>query len=139
MFFVCLCTSSMVNSHPIILLFETDRFYRELVQKRLKKGGVDVSTLRSTEINFNRITEIMPCLILIDLSTALGHNHSIIVKLKEDQRTATIPIIAFVSDVLSFTKKRTLENHGVHCLEKPLDFKKLQARIRQATKQVASY
>jgi len=124
----------MVNLCPQILLFETDKFYRELIQKWLKKGGVDVSALPSTELDFNRITEIMPRLILIDLSTSPNHNHSIIVKIKEDQRTATIPIIAFVSDVLSFTKKRTLENYGVHCLEKPLDFKKLQERISQATK-----
>jgi DNA-binding response OmpR family regulator len=76
-----------------ILIVEDDRFLRELIARKLKNEGYEVSEAVDGEEGLKRIKEEKPDLILLDLILPGIDGFEVLVKAKEDPTTAQIPVI----------------------------------------------
>lgn len=113
-----------------ICIVEDDRDIAELVVYNLKRDGYQVITISSGEEAIRKIADEMPNLILLDLMLPGVDGLEVCRRLKQDDRTRTIPIIMLTaksedSDIIS-----GLEVGADDYITKPFSPRILIARVR---------
>lgn len=76
-----------------ILIVEDDKFLRELIAKKLMREGYEVEEAIDGEDGIKKTREIMPDLILLDLILPGIDGFEVLRKVKEDEKTASIPVV----------------------------------------------
>ena len=76
-----------------LLLIEDDRFLRKAAEVMLRKQGFQVQTAPDGEAGVQAATEQLPDVILCDLIMPKMQGFQVIEHLKQDPRTAPIPVI----------------------------------------------
>jgi len=76
-----------------ILIVEDDRFLRELIARKLKQEGFDISEAVDGETGIKKIKEEKPDLVLLDLILPGVDGFEVLAKMKEDPKLALIPVI----------------------------------------------
>ena len=76
-----------------VLLVEDDRFLRKAAEATLRSQGFEVVTAVDGEEALQRAREMPPDLILLDLIMPKLHGFDVLRTLKEEPRTAGIPVI----------------------------------------------
>jgi len=76
-----------------ILIVEDDKFLRELISKKLSKGGYNVVEAVDGEDGVKKAKEKNPNLVLLDLILPEMDGFEVLSKIKEDPATASIPVI----------------------------------------------
>ncbi len=76
-----------------ILIVEDDRFLRELIAKKIKEQGYDVSEAGDGESGLKLIKETKLDLILLDLILPGIDGFQVLKNIKQDPETADIPVI----------------------------------------------
>lgn len=76
-----------------LLLIEDDRFLRKAAEVMLRKQGFQVQTAPDGEAGIQAATEQLPDVILCDLIMPKMQGFQVIEHLKQDARTAAIPVI----------------------------------------------
>ena len=76
-----------------ILIVEDDKFLRELIAKKLIKEGYEVEEAIDGEDGVRKAKKIMPDLILLDLILPGIDGFEVLQRIKEDQKTALIPVV----------------------------------------------
>ncbi len=76
-----------------ILIVEDDKFLRELIAKKLIKEGYEVEEAIDGEDGVRKAKKIMPDLILLDLILPGIDGFEVLKRIKEDEKTASIPVV----------------------------------------------
>ena len=76
-----------------ILIVEDDKFLRDLISQKLAKEGYEVDEAVDGEEGVKMIKEVKPDLVLLDLILPGINGFEVLVKMKEDSSTSSIPVI----------------------------------------------
>lgn len=76
-----------------ILIIEDDKFFRELISKKLQKENFDVVTANDSKEAFAYLESNLPDLIVLDLILPGLDGYEILSIIKKDKRTSAIPVI----------------------------------------------
>lgn len=114
-----------------LLLVEDHLMNREMLTRRLRKLGYEVVTAVDGEQSLTVAAAEMPDLILMDMSLPLMDGWEATRHLKSETATANIPVIALTAFVHEFDRDRALAAGCDEYETKPVDMKRLIAKIER--------
>jgi CheY-like chemotaxis protein len=112
-----------------ILLVEDNEINRDMLSRRLIKKGFEVLIAEDGQKGHDMAHEIKPDLILLDMSLPIMDGWEVASKLKADDITKGIPIIALTSHAMAGDREKSLEAGCDDYDTKPVDFKRLRGKI----------
>jgi len=112
-----------------ILLVEDNEMNRDMLSRRLKRAGFEVSEA-SDGLAALQMAGMTPDLILLDMSIPELDGWEVTRRLKADPATSCIPVIALTAHVMTGDRERALEAGCDEYETKPVQFERLCAKIR---------
>ena len=112
-----------------ILLVEDNEMNRDMLSRRLRRRNFDVDLAVDGQEALDKTRAASPDLILLDMSLPVKDGWTVAKELKADDATSAIPIIALTAHAMVGDREKAL---GAGCDEyetKPIDFKRLVAKI----------
>ena len=118
---------------PTILVVEDNDMNMQLVEFLLEEGGYTIVKATSGEeaLALTRDSEAAPDLILMDIHLPGMDGLSVVRAMKENARTARIPILALTAHAMRGDRDRFLEAGCDGYLSKPIDVKTFLASIER--------
>ncbi len=117
-------------SSELVLVIEDEEDILAMVHYNLAKAGFAVESVMSGEEGLERATELLPDLVLLDLMLPGVDGLEVCRRLKENSRTAEIPIIMLTAKGEEEDIVRGLEMGADDYLPKPFSTKVLMARAK---------
>lgn len=114
-----------------ILLVEDNAENRDMLSRRLIRRGFSISFAVDGAEAVAMARETDPHLILMDLSLPVMDGWEATRILKDDERTARIPIIALTAHAMSGDREKALEAGADDYDTKPVDLETLLAKINR--------
>lgn len=114
---------------PTILLVEDNEMNRDMLTRRLERKGYRVITAHDGQQGHDLAHSEMPDLILMDISLPVMNGWEVTRKLKADETTKNIPIIALTAHALATDRAKAFEAGCDDYDTKPVDFTRLQEKI----------
>jgi CheY-like chemotaxis protein len=105
-----------------ILLVEDTPANRALATKLLRAAGHEVLTAETAATGIALAREGLPDLVLLDLGLPDMDGWDAISKMRADQRTAGLRIVAFTAHAMVGDRERAVANGFDGYLSKPIDF-----------------
>ena len=112
-----------------ILLVEDNEMNRDMLSRRLKKKGHDVTIAVDGQQGLDLAVAESPDIILLDMSLPIVDGWEAAGRLKSDPATNTIPIIALTAHAMAGDREKCLEAGCEEYDTKPVDFKRLLGKI----------
>lgn len=113
-----------------ILVIEDNETNLELMRRRLEKQAFRVLTAKE-EIHLAPLfSRLLPDLILMDLSLPGTDGWTLTRKLRQDPRTAAIPIIAVTAHAMNGDREKALAAGCNEYETKPINFSELFSKIQ---------
>lgn len=84
-----------ISNKKTVLVVDDDPDFLRLLKTRLNSMGYTVITLSDEKLVLNKTKELKPDIILIDMLLPNEDGFAVTKKLKDDEETAEIPVIAF--------------------------------------------
>ena len=114
---------------PTILLVEDNEMNRDMLTRRLERKGYRVITAHDGQQGHDLAHTEAPDLILMDISLPVMNGWEVTRKLKADETTKNIPIIALTAHALATDRAKAFEAGCDDYDTKPVDFTRLQEKI----------
>ena len=114
---------------PRILLVEDQEMNRDMLSRRLKKRGYEVSIAVDGAEGVDKARSENPDLILMDMSLPEIDGWEATRRLKSDDRTRAVPVIALTAHAMSGDRERAFEAGCDDYATKPIDFAVLRKKI----------
>ena len=114
---------------PKILLVEDNEMNRDMLSRRLERKGYEVSIAMDGQEGVDRAREIMPDLILMDMSLPVKDGWTATSEIKADAALRTIPVKALTAHAMAGDKDRALEAGCDDYDTKPVEFARLVSKI----------
>jgi len=114
---------------PTILLVEDNEMNRDMLTRRLERKGYRVITAHDGQQGHDLAHSETPDLILMDISLPVMNGWEVTRKLKADETTKNIPIIALTAHALATDRAKAFEAGCDDYDTKPVDFTRLQEKI----------
>ena len=114
-----------------ILLVEDNEMNRDMLARRLSRRNYEVIVAVDGQAGLEMAQAQMPDLILMDLSLPVMDGWTATGKLKEDQRTRHIPVIALTAHAMTGDREKALEAGCDEFDTKPVELKRLLSKIEQ--------
>lgn len=114
-----------------ILLVEDNELNRDMLTRRLERKGFEVTSAMDGQEGVNLAGSLLPDLILMDMSLPVIDGWLATQKIKEDDKTKNIPIIALTAHAMVGDKEKAL---GAGCDDydtKPIEFARLLEKIQK--------
>jgi CheY-like chemotaxis protein len=111
----------LVDDNPDVLYLLNDLLRRSL--------EVEVSTAQNGKVAVEAAKDIQPDLILMDLMMPVMDGLEAISKIKDDESTNKIPVVAITALINTYQRDDVMKHGFVECLEKPLDFDQLKDMV----------
>ncbi|MBW2269806.1 MAG: response regulator [Deltaproteobacteria bacterium] len=92
-----------------ILLVEDNEMNRDMLSRRLKKRGYDVSIAVDGAEGLEKARAEGPALILMDMSLPVIDGWEATRQLKADEATRSIPVVALTAHAMSTDREKALE------------------------------
>jgi two-component system cell cycle response regulator DivK len=118
-----------MSEKPRVLLVEDNEMNRDMLSRRLIKKGYDVSIAVDGQEGIEMATEQKPDLVLLDMSLPVIDGWEAARRLKANEETAGIPIIALTAHAMSGDREKTLEAGCDEYDTKPIDLKRLLVKM----------
>lgn len=118
-----------------VLIVEDEAASLKLATLVLCSEGHDVTDARTAELAIGSIAQSQPEVILLDLGLPGMDGLALARKLKEDPKTQHIPIIALTAYPERFPREEARRAGCVDYILKPIDTRKLPARVKAAAQQ----
>lgn len=115
-----------------ILVVEDNEMNRDMLCRRLARKGFSVLTAADGEQGINMARAETPDVIIMDLSLPRIDGWEACRRLKADQATSAIPIIALTAHAMSTDRDKALAAGCDDFDTKPVDFTRLLEKIEQA-------
>ncbi len=112
-----------------ILLIEDNEMGRDMLSRRLTRRGYSLITASDGEEGVRLAIEKQPDVILMDLSLPIVDGWEASRRLKSDEMTRRIPIIALTAHAMAGDEARARENGCDDFDTKPIDLSRLLAKI----------
>jgi two-component system cell cycle response regulator DivK len=116
---------------PNILLVEDQEMNRDMLSRRLKKRGYDVSIAVDGAEGLEKARAEAPDLILMDMSLPVIDGWEATRQLKADEATKAIPVVALTAHAMTTDREKALEA-GCDAYEtKPVELPRLLETIEK--------
>ncbi|MDX1461010.1 MAG: response regulator [Xanthomonadales bacterium] len=112
-----------------ILIVEDNEMNRDMLSRRLKRKGFDISVAHDGQQGVVMAAHAKPDLILMDMSLPIKDGWTATRELKENPETKDIKIIALTAHAMEGDRQKAL---GAGCDDydtKPIDLKRLLGKI----------
>jgi two-component system cell cycle response regulator DivK len=114
---------------PKILLVEDNEMNRDMLSRRLQRRGHSVVIANDGEEGLSLASKEMPDIILMDISLPMMDGCEVTRRLKADERTRHIPVIALTAHALVTDRVKAI-NAGCDDYDtKPVEFSRLSEKI----------
>jgi CheY-like chemotaxis protein len=114
---------------PKILLVEDNEMNRDMLSRRLQRRGHSVVIANDGEEGLSLASKEMPDIILMDISLPMMDGCEVTRRLKADERTRHIPVIALTAHALVTDRVKAI-NAGCDDYDtKPIEFSRLSEKI----------
>jgi CheY-like chemotaxis protein len=110
-------------------LVEDNEMNRDMLARRLERRGYEVETAETGPSAIEKVGMILPDLVLMDMSLPELDGWEATRRIKADEKTKSIPVIALTAHAMAGDREKALE---VGCDEydiKPVDFPRLLEKI----------
>ena len=114
----------------MVLIADDDRDIVRFVEVNLRLEGFEVITAHDGEDALAKALELQPNLVLLDVMMPLMDGFEVCTKLREDDRSAHIPVIMLTAKSLSADKVLGLTAGADDYIIKPFDPMELIARVK---------
>lgn len=114
---------------PTILLVEDNEMNLDMLSRRLERKGYDVLIAMDGAKGVDMAHEEMPDLILMDMSLPVMDGWEATRRLKADDETQPIPIIALTAHAIAGDRERCLAAGCDEYESKPVKFPRLLGKI----------
>jgi CheY-like chemotaxis protein len=121
--------ASEIEVMPKILLVEDNEMNRDMLTRRLERKGYRVILAYDGLQGYDLAHSESPDLILMDISLPVMNGWDVTRKLKSDDSTRHIPIIALTAHALATDRAKAFEAGCDEYDTKPVDFARLQEKI----------
>ena len=115
-----------------ILLVEDHEELWDFLSRRLKRRGFEVELAHDGQDGVDKAKSLAPDVILLDMNLPVMDGWTAARLLREDPKTARIPIIALTAHAMSGDRGRVMEAGCDDYHPKPVDFSRLVAQIDAA-------
>jgi len=116
-----------------ILLVEDNELNRDMLSRRLIRLGYDVMVAVNGVEGINQANELLPDLILMDMSLPVMDGWEATRKLKSEQKTAAIPVIGLSAHAMAGDAEKAMAAGCDDYDTKPVDFERLADKIAKLT------
>lgn len=116
-----------------LLLVEDNEDNRDMLSRRLERKGFVVTLAVDGQDGVNKAQEVLPDIILMDMSLPIMDGWEATRTLKSSTETENIPVIALTAHAMSSDREKAI---GAGCDDydtKPVDFKRLLEKIAKLT------
>ncbi len=93
---------------PKILLIEDQEMNRDMLSRRLKKRGYDVEIAVDGAEGLEKAKAVSPDLILMDMSLPVIDGWEATRRLKADDATKSVPVVALTAHAMSTDREKAL-------------------------------
>ena len=114
-----------------ILVIEDNEINQDLILRRLKKKGFEVVIAGDGEEGLKLIGELLPDLVLLDMSLPILDGWQVAQASKSAPETKNIPIIALTAHAMQGDREKALEAGCDEYETKPIQFKQLMSKIEK--------
>ena len=112
-----------------ILIVEDNEMNRDMLSRRLKKKGFDITIAEDGQKGHDMAVADRPDLILLDMSLPIMDGWEVARRLKANEDTKAIPIIALTAHAMAGDREKSLEAGCDDYDTKPVDMKRLREKI----------
>ena len=116
-----------------ILLIEDNELNLDMLTRRLERKGFSVIAARDGLSGIEKANQEKPELIIMDLSLPILDGWEAAKKLKADNMTKSIPIIALTAHAMKGDRQKALNAGCDEYDTKPVDFDRLLGKIDKVT------
>ena len=113
----------------VILVVEDNQLNRDMLSRRLKREGYQTIHALDGNQAVEMAEHSMPDLILMDMNLPHMDGWEATRHIKDNVKTARIPIIGLSAHAMSFHRERALEAGCVDYDTKPVDFQRLLDKL----------
>lgn len=117
---------------PTILVVEDNEMNRDMLCRRLARKGYEILVAQDGIQGIDRARLEIPDLIVMDLSLPRIDGWEATRRLKADEATRGIPIIALTAHAMSTDRDKALAAGCDDFDTKPVDFRRLMEKIERA-------
>jgi two-component system cell cycle response regulator DivK len=114
---------------PTVLLVEDNEMNRDMLSRRLERKGYHVVTAHDGGQGYDLAHSASPDIILMDISIPVMSGWELTKKLKSEEATRNIPIIALTAHALATDRAKAFEVGCDDYDTKPVDFGRLRGKI----------
>ena len=122
-----------MNTKKKILLIEDNELNKDMLTRRLEKKGHNVVSAGDGLSGIEVAQAEQPEVILLDMSLPIQNGWTTAKKLKADEGTNSIPIIALTAHAMEGDREKALESGCDEYDTKPIDFQGLLSKIDKLT------
>ncbi|MEE3719232.1 response regulator [Tumidithrix elongata RA019] len=119
------------SAKPLILVVEDAPDNQVLIEQVFQDSGYAVNCVQDGVSALAWLAEQLPDLILLDLSLPKVDGWEVARRLKADQRTAAIPIVAVTAHAMKGDKETAIAAGCDDYLTKPLDIEQLEICVKR--------
>ena len=116
-----------------ILLIEDNELNLDMLSRRLERKGFTTISATDGVAGIEKAKKENPELIIMDLSLPILNGWDAAKKLKENNKTMSIPIIALTAHAMKGDKEKAINAGCDEYDTKPVDFARLVEKIRKVT------
>ena len=114
-----------------ILIVEDNELNRDMLSRRLERKGFAVVCAVDGQEGINQAASVSPDIILMDLSLPIVDGWDAAKKLKSNENTKSIPIIALTAHAMKGDEKKALDAGCDDYDTKPVNFERLLEKINK--------
>jgi two-component system cell cycle response regulator DivK len=122
--------SHTAGENALILIVEDNERNLKLVRDLLQVNGYETVEARNAADGLRLAVERNPTLILMDIQLPDLDGVATLGRLRTDERTTSIPVVALTAYAMSGDRQRLLEAGFDDYLEKPIDHKLFPTQVR---------
>ncbi|MDJ0594920.1 MAG: response regulator [Pleurocapsa sp. MO_226.B13] len=115
---------------PKILLVEDNEMNRDMLSRRLKRRGYEVSIAVNGAEGVSMANSVTPDLILMDMSLPVMDGWEATKNIKADPNTCSIPVIALTAHAMSGDREKALQAGCDDYDTKPIELSRLLSKIK---------
>jgi CheY-like chemotaxis protein len=114
-----------------ILIVDDNLASRELLLAILKRSSYDILEACNGKEALDVIVGIRPDLVLLDVEMPVLDGISVVRRLRQDSRFASLPVLAVTADAMQGTRDRILAEGFTGYVTKPIDASLIRKQVRE--------
>lgn len=122
----------------LIYIVEDDESIQEIESVALKSSGHEVLTFGNAKDFYNKLQEILPDLIVLDVMLPDESGNEIIKKFRSQAETRNIPVIMVTAKTSEMDLVRGIEDGADDYLKKPFSVMELISRVKALLRRTAT-